>query len=383
MKILILVRENFYEIFGGDTVQLLKTKEYLENVFNVQIEIITNEDKIFESTDFDILHVFNINTRKNLDLFIKQVKDKKKKVILSPIYWDFSHSFFVSSLSSYLNIQKCSKHICYFKNIYLKFIDFITLMNKQYRDKRYIIPETKEFKKRHKNLINLADIIIPNSDEEGRILCKNIGLNYEKVKDKFISVPNAVDISFLKKNFTSNILPEINDFVLEAARIEPLKNQINLLLALYDEKQIPIVFAGEAINKNYYSKLKKLADKRGNVYFTGKISQKEIFSLYKRAKIHVLPSFRESPGLSTIEALMNGCQVVVSEEKFCPLKYYKFDKYGFICNPYDTKSIKNAILNAYNNPKDITLPKEYYEFFSYNNVADMTYQAYKKLFEKE
>lgn len=383
MKILILVRENFYEIFGGDTVQLLKTKEYLENVFNVQIEIITNEDKIFESTDFDILHVFNINTRKNLDLFIKQVKDKNKKVILSPIYWDFSHSFYVSSLSSYLNIQKCSKYICYFKNIYLKFIDFITLMNKQYRNKRYIIPETKEFKKRHKNLINLADIIIPNSDEEGKILCKNIGLGYEKVKDKFISVPNAVDISFLKQNFTSNILPEINDFVLEAARIEPLKNQINLLLALYDEKQIPIVFAGEAINKNYYSKLKKLADKRGNVYFTGKISQEEIFSLYKRAKIHVLPSFRESPGLSTIEALMNGCQVVVSEEKFCPLKYYKFDKYGFICDPYDTKSIRDAILNAYNNPKDITLPKEYYEFFSYNNVADMTYQAYKKLFEKE
>ena len=382
MKIIILVRENFYEIFGGDTVQLLKTKEYLENVFNIHIEIITNENKIFENTDFDILHIFNINTRKNLDSLVKQIKEKKKKVILSPIYWDFSNSFYVSSLSSYLNIQKCGKHIYYFKNIYLKFIDFITLINKQYINKRYMIPETKEFKERHKNLLNLADIIIPNSDEEGRILCKNINLDYKKVRDKFISIPNAVDIKFLKKNFKSNILPDIENFVLESARIEPLKNQINLLLALYDEKQIPIVFAGEAINKNYYSKLKALADKRGNVYFTGKISQEEIFSLYKRARIHVLPSFRESPGLSTIEALMNGCQVVVSEEKFCPLKYYKFDKYGFICDPYDTKSIRDAILNAYNNPKNINLPKEYYEFFSYNNVADMTYQVYKLLIEK-
>ena len=126
-------------------------------------------------------------------------------------------------------------------------------------------------------------------------------------------------------------------------------------------------------------KIKEIAEKRGNVFFTGKIKEEQLFDLYKRAKVHVLPSFRESPGLSTLEALICGTQIVVSNEKFCPIKYYKFDKYGFVCNPYDVNSIRNSILNAYNNPKDISLPDDYIKFFSYENAANMTYNVYERV----
>ena len=89
-----------------------------------------------------------------------------------------------------------------------------------------------------------------------------------------------------------------------------------------------------------------------------------------------MPSYRESPGLSTLEALWYGCEVVTSSEAFCPVKYYKFDKYAHLCNPNNIVSIKNAILEAFNTKKN-TISKDYFDFFSYENVAKLTLEAYK------
>lgn len=382
-KIVYLTRHNFYTEFGGDTVQVLKTKEVLEKKYNLKIDIICDNGTLL-NIEYDILHVWAFNASPILDEIIKDAKKKNKKVVLSPIYWNLSHSLYFKYIvfpffkSNFFAILK--KFVNFF--VYSILIPF-SYMHPKYREKACHAFGCKKFKNFRKISIENADMVIPNSDEEGILLCKDVNLDYNSVKYKFVSIPNAVDVKKLNIECSNNVLPNLSDFVIEAAGIEPLKNQLSVVKALFNRPDIPIVFAGAVRYEKYFSYLKKFSEKRGNVYFVGKIEESQLFDLYKRAKVHVLPSLRESPGLVTIEALMNGCQVVVSEEKFCPLKYYKFDKYGFICDPYDTKSIRDAILNAYNNPKDITLPKEYYEFFSYNNVADMTYLAYKKLFEKE
>ena len=56
----------------------------------------------------------------------------------------------------------------------------------------------------------------------------------------------------------------------------------------------------------------KLGKKRGNTFFLGEISHDDIYPYYSKAKVHVLPSFRESPGLSTLEAAVFGVNCVVS-----------------------------------------------------------------------
>ena len=198
-------------------------------------------------------------------------------------------------------------------------------------------------------------------------------------------VKNSFQFQMLQINehIDTGYLSNIKDFVIVAAGIEPIKNQLNVLKALYNYPEIPVIFAGAIRKEHYYNKLKKIAEKRGNVYFTGKISQDDLFSLFKRSKVSILATYRESPGLSTLEALICGSQVVVSNEKFCPIRYYQFDKYGFVCNPYDIKSIKTAILNAYNNPKNIKLLEEYINFFSYENVANMTYNVYERVLSEK
>ncbi len=383
IKIIFFVRNDFYSQFGGDTVQVEKTRQFLLQKFNLDIKIICDNGNVNIDEDFDILHVWGINASPFLDKILENAKKNKKKIILSSIYWDVSHSLFLKYfIGPVLNnnlfpfLEKCNKLF-----EYLIMVPVAAIVPK-YRKKTCYICGSKKFKKYRRSSISASDYIIPNSDEEGELLCKDIDLPYDKVKDKFISIPNAVDTSKLDYECNEKILPQLDNFVIQAAGIEPLKNQLSVVKALMQEKEIPIVFAGAIRNEKYYNVIKKLADKRGNVYFTGRIDEKQLFDLYKRAHVHVLASFRESPGLVTIEALMNDCQIVVSEEKYCPLKYYKFDEYGFVCNPYDIKSIKKAILNSYKQPKKINLSEKYYQFFSYNNVADMTFDVYKKVLEK-
>lgn len=383
IKIIFFVRNDFYSQFGGDTVQVEKTRQFLLQKFNLDIKIICDNGNVNIDEDFDILHVWGINASPFLDKILENAKKNKKKIILSSIYWDVSHSLFLKYfIGPVLNnnlfpfLEKCNKLF-----EYLIMVPVAAIVPK-YQKKTCYICGSKKFKKYRRSSISASDYIIPNSDEEGELLCKDIDLPYDKVKDKFISIPNAVDTSKLDYECNEKILPQLDNFVIQAAGIEPLKNQLSVVKALMQEKEIPIVFAGAIRNEKYYNVIKKLADKRGNVYFTGRIDEKQLFDLYKRAHVHVLASFRESPGLVTIEALMNDCQIVVSEEKYCPLKYYKFDEYGFVCNPYDIKSIKKAILNSYKQPKKINLSEKYYQFFSYNNVADMTFDVYKKVLEK-
>lgn len=385
-KILYIVRNQFYSIFGGDTIQVQKTKEYIENKYDVDIEIVLANKDQFKNICldmYDIIHVWGISISPDILDIVKYCKSKNKKVVVSTIYWNLLDTYFVQYFV--FPILKCNlspilEKLNFLFNLFV--ILPICILLPSYRKKLRNYSLSKEFKNYKKELINLYDYIIPNSDEEGELLCKDIGLSYDKVKDKFIAIPNAVDTSKLDYECNEKFLPELENFVIQAAGIEPLKNQLSVVKALMQEKEIPIVFAGAIRNEKYYNEIKKLADKRGNVYFTGRIDEKQLFDLYKRAQVHVLASFRESPGLVTIEALMNDCQIVVSEEKYCPLKYYKFDEYGFVCNPYDIKSIKKAILNSYKQPKKINLSEKYYQFFSYNNVADMTFDVYKKVLEK-
>ncbi len=382
MNILYITRKDSSKIFGGDEVQYRKTKEFLEQKYNINIDIKQMNEDIRNNIDkYSIIHfwgLFSVEPE-----FLKFAKEKNKKIVISSIFWEFTDSILINYLYN----------ICYYlPPIILKLVQNIMVWftaNILYN----IVPKFVKRKNSlylHKNSINYkkniilqANKIIPNSDEEGIILCKRSNVKISETENKFISVPNAVDTDYLKAHKDTGFMSDIKDFVIEAAGIEPLKNQLGALKALYKNPEIPIIFAGQVRDEKYYKKLKNLADKRGNVYFTGKIPPEDLFSLYKRAKVHILASFRESPGLATLEALMSRAQIVVSNEKFCPIKYYKFDKYGFVCNPYDTKSIKNAILKAYNNPKIINLEENYIKFFSYENVADMTYEVYKKLSEIE
>ncbi len=95
IKIIFFVRNDFYSQFGGDTVQVEKTRQFLLKNFNLDIKIICDNGSINIEEDYDILHVWGINASPHLDKIIGNAKKNGKKIILSSIYWDVSHSLFL------------------------------------------------------------------------------------------------------------------------------------------------------------------------------------------------------------------------------------------------------------------------------------------------
>jgi glycosyltransferase involved in cell wall biosynthesis len=372
-KVVFANRHNCFSHMGGDTVQMLKTKEYLEANFGISISCCTSVEELRKHKDADLVHIFNIQTIDETLAYIKVCKEMGKKIALSTIYWDLSHAHYVGDLSRLLHIYSFNKVMLLGKRPFSKLKAALgTILGKD------IIDSTPYKEKRKKALLE-ADMLLPNSFEELEILSKEFDIPYNELKNKAGIVPNAVDTNdFSSENI--NVSFPVKDYVLTVGRIEPVKNQLNIIKALYNQKDIPIVLIGRFGEEGYAKKIQKLAKKRGNVHILGQVKHEELAHYYKNAKVHVLPSFRESPGLSSLEALYNGSQIVVSSEEFCPTRYYKFNEYGYECNPYDTRSIKNAILSAWKANKNNEVPCDYFENISYKKAAMVTYEMYEKMF---
>lgn len=358
MEIIFAMRDDYLTKKGGDTFQMLKTKEYIENLYSTTVKIITNPSELFQFNEQSIVHIFNIQLIEQCKSYLIAAKENNMKVVLSPIYWDLTNSKYVSAYYSLFS-SRIMFHILR---------PFKWLMKNYFNKYHYL---SSAYKKDVQAILNKVDMVLPNSTEEAEILKKQFGVQFN-----YKVVPNCIDV-----NIGNDVEAcDREKVVMEVGRIEPIKNQLSIVKALMKNKEMQIVFIGSPNDSfpKYLKSLYKLSKKRGNVTFINQMSQEELTVYYKKAMVHVLPSFRESPGLVSLEALRFGANIVVSNSKYCPIQYYKFDQLGFICNPYSIKSIRKAIFMAINKKKDYSL-EEYYEYFSYDNAAKITYVAYQSI----
>jgi glycosyltransferase involved in cell wall biosynthesis len=340
MKVLFQSRNNLFDVVGGDTVQILKTKEYLEKL-GVTVDISRLEET--NVTDYDLVHFFN-TTGKIDEIYLKCQKLKKMglPIVLSPIYWDSNDfwNFYKSyDIRSRLNITL--HHT-------LSFI----------RD-----PNVKRLK-----LLNMADILLPNSEIEKNLIIDKFGIS----DSKFHIVYNAVDKHFFEADSKSFIDDYgFDDFIMCSGRVEPRKN-IHSLIKAVNNTDLRLILVGN-YNKDdgYYSYCKKIAGK--NIQFLGFFNQNKLSSAYAAAKIHILPSFYETPGLSSLEAAAAGCNIVST--KIGSAKEY-FGNLAQYCEPQSVDSIKEAIFNAFNTKNSSKL-KERIKKYSWENVAIQTLEGYK------
>lgn len=365
MKIAFCNRPNYNSPLGGDAVQMLKTKEYLELLYGLNIEIITNEDYLNKS--YDLIHVFNYATYQITERFINKALAIKIPIASSPIYWDYSYSTTLTFFKLF-NLTRIDENTINFERKILKLLSLMTGRPD---------PLSNNFKKKIRFFIESSDIILPNSKEEFELLLSFSNIK-KNVSNKAHIVYNACEIKksfFLNEKdfFEKYKIPK--GFVLQVGRIEYLKNQLNVLRSLEQNKEIPIVFVGKISQKDYFEKLEKIGKKRGNVYFMGEIKHEDLTSFYKYAAIHILPSLRESPGLVNLEALSQNCPIVISDKRFMPIEtYFKNQKY--VVNPLNISEIKKTILLAF---KERSIGNFNKHDFSWQNAARQTYEGYKKI----
>ena len=366
IKIAFCNRPSYDNPLGGDAVQMLQTKNFLEKNFNLQIDIITDPQLL--SSDYSIVHIFNFLTYKITNKFIERAHSLGVPIVSSCIYWDYSYA----GTYAFFDLWRYPTHINKWEITCMRnMLNFIGLFSPKPAGISYI------YRRYARKFIKLSTCVAPNSEEERDLLLRFLNCD-SMSKDKFRTVYNGVQIKEKK------ILPEDEffslykiprNYILQVGRIEYLKNQLNLLYALKDKAEIPIVFVGQKHSNTYYKALRKLADKRGNVFFINKVAHCDIDSFYKYAAVHVLLSMRESPGLVNLEAASLGCPIVVSDARFIPLDTY-FPNTPYVVDPFDISQIRDIVLQAYSERKQTKIDMN---DFSWENVANQTYQIYKQI----
>jgi len=341
-------RPNCFSVHGGDTVQMLETKNELEEL-GVNVDIYLGDNKYIEYNKYDLVHIFNIQTDKFSLKQVKKFKKKNKKIIVSPIWWDFE-------ISNIDNEQYFSKKAIYFSKIFGK--NIVILLKKINLKIRY---------NRMKKILKHADSILPNSQSEAELIIDNFGIE----KDKINVIYNGIGKVFERYNF---INAERN-YVLQVGRIELQKNT-HLTIRACKELNIPLVLVGKIVDNEYYKLCLEEGENSELTIFNNK-NHEELIEIYRKAKIHILPSMRETPGLVSLEAASQGCVIVSTD--IGSAKDYFGETGAIYCNPYEYESVRSAINYAWNFKNQ----NKNYSFditkFKWKNAAKDTLEQYNAL----
>lgn len=226
----------------------------------------------------------------------------------------------------------------------------------------------------------LARCLMPNSLAEKRQLLCHWGLDEDKIR----VVPNGVDEDFIGKapsRFREKFLPDLppeERFVLSAARIEKRKNTLLLIKAAL-KMRFPLVLAGQrSFVKDEGTYIREVMDlvesSSGLVRYLGPLSREDLREGYAAAYVHALPSSLETPGLASLEAGLNGANLVVGD---CPPVREYFEGLADFSDG-NLEGICSAIERALSRPRDaFGQSRQIRERYSWRKVAEETYRGYE------
>lgn len=359
MKILFIARSTLFTNKGGDSVQITETANHLA-LRGVHVDIkLCNEEINYSS--YDLLHFFNIIRPADILLHIKK---SGKPFVVSTIYVEYAE---------FEKNARAGAMGTLFRFFSADFIEYLKVIARAVIKKEKIMSPVYLFwgqKKSIKYIIERASLLLPNSNNEYKRLLKNY-----RTEQEFVVVPNAINTTlFLKKSTTQR-----NDkLVLCVGRIEGLKNQLNLVKALNNTEYQLIIVGAPATNQlDYYEQCRAAAS--NNISFIENLPQEQLVQYYEQAKVHVLPSWFETTGLSSLEAGAMGCNVVITD-KGDASEY--FGDLAFYCNPASTASIFNAVDEAAKQPINKSLREKILSQYTWQIAAMKTEEAYKTVLQK-
>ena len=356
MKIVFITRSTLYKVPGGDTEQITQTARCLEDL-GIKADVRLTSEPI-EYDQYDLLHFSNIIRPSDI---LYHTHKTNKPFVISPNLIDYSeydkkYRKGVTGLIFHLFSANT--------NEYLKTIVRWLLRKDILKSKSYV---RKGHKKSIQEILENASLLLPNSNSELAFLRKAYSVN-----SPYFVVPNGINTSV----FTPNS-PFLRDssLVICAARIEGIKNQFNLIRAL-NNTPFTLMLIGDAApnQQKYYRKCRDMA--ADNVIFTGRLAQEQLARIYKKAKVHVLPSWFETCGISSLEAAAMGCNVVITEKGYAR-EYFGND--AFYCDPSDPASILRAVEQASQHDPQKDLQNKVLNNYTWHRAASITVEAYKKI----
>lgn len=364
MRVLMINRADAATVLGGDVIQLNKTRVALERL-GVTVDV-RLADELDMQWDYDLIHIFNIQSIQDSWFAFQSAKQQNLPVVLSTIYWDFTPSWYW--MSPNLNpLWQFVRH---------KTGRWGYPLYAMWQRLRY--PNSVLWQQQCRLLLSV-DRLLPNSQIEAQQLMRDFRL--AKRQMPYNVVPNGIDAQL----FTDSVQPDSEwltwldgeNLVLEVGRLSPEKNQLALLKALWD-LEVVIAFVGQPspYNPEYAELCKERGRQRGNVHFVEWLPYEQLPGIYAAAAVHALPSWRETPGLVSLEAAAVGCRVVST---YIGSTYEYFGKEAWYCDPSNPKSIRHAVQKALAAKPSNLLKQRIQNKFTWEAAAQATLQAYQQV----
>jgi glycosyltransferase involved in cell wall biosynthesis len=356
MRVLFIARSTLYKDRGGDTVQILQTADQLRKL-QIEVDIkLTNEVIGYEP--YDLLHFFNIIRPADI---LHHIRASRKPYVVSTIFVDYaeyekkSRKGFAGLLFRLLSPDQIE---------YLKVI-----ARRVVNGEKIISPGYLWYGQRGaiRKIIRGAGMLLPNSASEYRRLYAHY-----KVEAPYEVVPNAIDPLLFSQ---SAVLQRQPDLIICVGRIEGRKNQLNLIRALNGTAYRLFIIGSPSANQVAYYKVCR-EEAGPNVTFIAATSQEELIGYYSTAKVHVLPSWFETTGLSSLEAAAMGCTLVITDKG--DTREY-FEDFAFYCDPASPESILAAVEQAAAVEETGALQRKIFSAYTWGQTARRTADAYSKL----
>jgi glycosyltransferase involved in cell wall biosynthesis len=238
---------------------------------------------------------------------------------------------------------------------------------------------TRGFVRLEKEIAGMTSLFLPNSWSEWRRVSRALNLDVDN--SRVVVVPNGVNLEDVDPISVDpgelDRLSHLRDSVLCVARIEGRKNQLRLIEAL-NGTELTLVLAGRPTpnQTRYVAKVRKASAASPRTHFLGSVSETTKRALYALARVHALPSWMETTGLSSIEAAAFGCSLVVSPNG--DTREY-FGEHAEYCEPADPQSIRQAVLRAHATPPSKELEYKIRTDYTWERAANATYHAYLRV----
>ena len=359
---LFVVRPDLELHRGGDTTQILSTARELTNL-GVRVEV---SDQLPASLDdVDLVHLFHLDRLWENVPHLTALAGRRP-FVLSPIWWpkDDYNAHSRRGLQGRVARVVGTRRFDALRLVVRSFVAFGSGPSRDTLPR----PSAWRFQRRSQELLATAAMVLPNSVAEARRLESHFATTFP-----YAVLPNGTDpVGTLADSCGGGGGPGID--VLCVARLEPRKNQHKIIEALRDT-DLRVAFAGTSgqFSSDYEAECRGAATAR--MTFLGPVPRDDLPELYRSARVHVLPSWFETPGLSSLEAASHGCPIVVGECE--PVREY-FGDLATYCDPGSVDSIRAAILSTVGRPRNDELARHVAERYSWAAAARATLAAYER-----
>ena len=359
MRILFISRKTIFLVPGGDTVQMVETANELKKM-GVEVDIFDQQKEV-DYMNYDLLHFFNLT--RPADILFHTTKSDVPYVV-STIFVQYD---FYKYLSPYSGMGLATRLVGLDGIEYLK----TTLKHGLGKEKLIYFPYVwKGQKKSIQEVLINAEAILPNSASEAKRVSKSYGIEVAEY-----IVPNGINTQ--EFCFTEDT-ERVSNLLICVGQIEPRKNQLNLIRAA-NQLDVSLVIIGNPApnHRAYFEECKKVATEK--VTFVTRVKQKQLIPYYLSSAIHILPSWFETTGLSSLEAAYLGCKIIVSPNG--DTKDY-FGDYATYCEPQSVQSIKEAIIGALKREFSDELKQVIESNFTWRKAAERTKECYQSILAK-